>query len=351
MCTNIGATGSSVKQSGKTYIGSVSDDPYDIRTKVVVRRIQGEFAYIGTHLSPLGESSSAADYSDSVSGAPTRGLNEKGLAFTWTLALEKEENQPCKDAKRPHDVWAEVMGTCATADEALTLLSRLPRNFAGAGMIADKEGSLILVELGRKKLEIRERLDSASGGTGTNVNCWIKMQNSEGDPMVSISNPDVPNQSRFTRSEKLLSDTEGLIDLSEMIRILSDHEHRDRFAGDNPWIPGHGYSICNHGSLHTAEFVSEKPAWGSVSAEVISPMDDIFWYTYGWPCGESPQHGDQLLQERSWGHFIGFKLSDLPAGDYTTLTGELTHLALQQFNRLTLFSGSGDQISAENTSH
>ena len=56
MCTNIGATGSSVGRTGKTYIGSVSDDPYDIRTKVVVRRNPTELGYIGTHLSPLNES-------------------------------------------------------------------------------------------------------------------------------------------------------------------------------------------------------------------------------------------------------------------------------------------------------
>ena len=334
MCTNIGATGSSVGHTGKTYIGSVSDDPYDIRTKVVVRRNPTELGYIGTHLSPLNEVSSAADYSDSVSGAPTRGLNEKGLAFTWTLALEKKENKPADGAMRPHDAWAKVMATCGTTGEALIMLESLPRDFAGAGMLADKQGNLVLVELGRKKIEVRERFDAKSGGTGTNVNCWIKMQNAEGDPMVSIGNPDVPNQSRFSRSEKLLGTAEGNIDLSQIINILSDHEHRDRFAGDNPWIPGHGYSICNHGSLRTEEFVADRPAWGSVSAEVIAPMDDTFWYTYGWPCGETPDHGDQLLQERSWGQFIGFKLADLPAGEYTTLTGELTHLALQQANRL-----------------
>ena len=145
------------------------------------------------------------------------------------------------------------------------------------------------------------------------------MQKAEGDPKVSISNPDVPNQSRFSRSEKLLGTAEGNIDLSQIISILSDHEHRDRFAGDNPWIPGHGYSICNHGSLRTEEFVADRPAWGSGSAEVIAPMDDTFWYTYGWPCGETPDHGDQLLQERSWGQFIGFKLADLPAGEYLSL--------------------------------
>jgi hypothetical protein len=116
--------------------------------------------------------------------------------------------------------------------------------------------------------------------------------------------------------------------------MLSDHAHRERFAGENPWIPGHGYSICNHGSLHKKTLDAKTPAWGSVSAEIIDPVAGIFWYAYGWPCGERPAYDDQLLQERSWGRFLGFPIAHLPAGDYTTLTGELTHLAVQHLGQI-----------------
>jgi hypothetical protein len=34
------------------------------------------------------------------------------------------------------------------------------------------------------------------------------------------------------------------------------------------------------------------------------------------------------------GNFVGFPLAALPAGVYTTLTGELTHLAAMNFARL-----------------
>ena len=77
MCTNIGATGASVRGGSKVYFGSVSDDPYDIRTRVIVEREEGGHAFVGTDLVPLEANGSAADYRDSVSGAPTRGLNEK----------------------------------------------------------------------------------------------------------------------------------------------------------------------------------------------------------------------------------------------------------------------------------
>jgi hypothetical protein len=60
----------------------------------------------------------------------------------------------------------------------------------------------------------------------------------------------------------------------------------------------------------------------------------VFWYTYGWPCGEAPEHGDQMLQERAWGRFLGFPVAGMPAGEYTTLTGDLTHLAARHLDRI-----------------
>jgi len=119
--------------------------------------------------------------------------------------------------------------------------------------------------------------------------------------------------------------------------VLCDHGHKDRFASENTLVPGHGFSVCNHGSLGGPSFHAEAPAWGSVSAEIIDPVDGVFWYAYGWPCGEAAQFGDQMLQERSWGSFVGFPLADLPAGQYSTLTGELTALAMRHFDRLLAF--------------
>jgi hypothetical protein len=119
--------------------------------------------------------------------------------------------------------------------------------------------------------------------------------------------------------------------------VLCDHGHRERLAAENTLVPGHGFSVCNHGSLRRTVFDPTAPPWGSVSAEIIDPVDGIFWYTYGWPCGEAPEYGDQMLQERSWGNFVGFPLDGLPAGEYTTLTGDLTPLAMRHFSRLRAF--------------
>src|SRR5262249_33126532 len=189
MCTNIGAVGRSASPRSRVYIGSVSDDPYDIRTKVIVRRPKNGYAYVGTDLRPLSSSVSAAEYSDSVSGAPTRGLNEKGLAFTWALVFESKQNQAPAGGRRPQQIWGEVMQRCATVREALALLETLPRDMGGAGMVADRSGDFAQVEIGRKRMEVPRVLSLEDGGTAVNVNCWIAMQKAEGDRVADMENP------------------------------------------------------------------------------------------------------------------------------------------------------------------
>jgi Acyl-coenzyme A:6-aminopenicillanic acid acyl-transferase len=333
MCTNIGLTGSSADPFGKVLIGGVSDDPYDIRTRVVVERSAHAYAFIGTELKALSDSVSMPGYNASVAGWPTRALNEKGLAYTWTFAHEKPENAAPADAYKSSTAWAEIMRHCATIDEAIVMLRDMKRDFSGNFMLADSAGNLAVVEAGRKPLTVTQRRSMAEGGSAIAVNCWLA-QADEGLPMASVNNRDVPNYSRYRRSIDLLEATQNHGGFAELAAMLRDHGFRDRFAGENPLTPGHGYSICNHGTLGGDHFSGQRPAHGSVSAEIVDPVDGIFWYAYGWPCGEAPEAGDQLLQERSWGAFIGFPLATLPAGIYTTLEGELTPLAAVHFGCL-----------------
>jgi acyl-CoA:6-aminopenicillanic acid acyl transferase len=346
MCTNIGATGRTVGGRGKVYIGSVSDDPYDIRTRVIVRRPKGGYGYVGTDLRPLGAAGSAAEYSASVSGAPTRGLNEKGLAFTWALAFEKPENKARTGALKPHDLWDAVMRKCDTVDEALDHLANMPRDMGGVALLADRKGGLARAEIGRRKIEVTDRLSLQNGGATINVNCWTAMQATEGDLACSLDVPTVPNGSRYERARTRLGEVDGRIDFDAMTAILSDHGHKERFAGDNTMVRGHGFSICNHGSLRKPSFDADDPAWGSVSAEIIDPVGGVFWYAYGWPCGEASEYGDQMLQEHSWGTFLGFPVAALPEGAYTTLTGELTPLAIRHVDSLAI-SGALRRLERE----
>jgi len=337
-CVNVGATGRAARPRGKAYLGSVSDDPYDIRTHLLVWRPADGYSFIGTELIALNAASSDPNYIEMVNGGPTRGINERGLAFTWTLAGERPENAPEPGALSPSKFWTTVMQRCATLDEALALMPNLPRSFSGTFMLADRDGNLAVVEAGRKVFHVSCRLSVDSGGTAINVNCWLAMQDEQGLAICAVDNPNVPNQSRYSRAQELFEQLGHQVDREGVRTILTDHAHRERFAGENPWIPGHGYSICNHGSLHSPTFDPARTGWGSVSAEILDPVDGIFWYAYGWPCGEAPEYGDQLLQERSWGTFLGFPLPELPAGEYVTATGELTALAARHLQRLLLWS-------------
>jgi hypothetical protein len=337
MCTNVAAAGRSVRDPGKVFIGSVSDDPYDIRTRVIVERGRDGYAYVGTDLAPLSTAASAAEYARTTSGAPTRGLNERGLAFTWAYTWEKPENKPPLDAVKAHQAWGEVMRRCATVGEAIALLNDLPRDFGAAGMLADHSGACVLVEIGRRHMEVSRWLGSASGGTAVNVNCWIELQAEDGDPRAGLDVQTAPNRTRYARATERLGLVDGRIGLKEIKAVLCDHDHKERFASENTLISGHGFSVCNHGSMRKDAFDPAAPAWGSVSAEIIDPVEGVFWYAYGWPCGEAPQFGDQMLQDRSWGKFVGFRLNDLPQGQYTTLTGELTALAARHLDRLVPF--------------
>jgi hypothetical protein len=339
MCTNVGFTGVAVGEGSKVSIGSVSDDPYDIRTRVIVRRPRGGYGYVGTDLMVLSAASSAAEYSASVCGAPTRALNEEGLAFTWALAYERPENKADKGALKPHELWDAVMRKCSTVDEALDLLADMPRDMGGTALVADRQGLLARVEIGRRKIAVTDRLSPQQGGAMINVNCWTAMQATEGNLACSVDVPTAPNGSRFERAQARLREVDGRADFGALKAVLTDHGHKERFAGENTMLRGHGFSICNHGSLRKPAFDANDPAWGSVSAEIIDPIAGVFWYAYGWPCGEDPEYGDQMLQERSWGTFLGFPVAALPEGMFTTLTGELTPLAVRYMDSL-LISGS-----------
>ncbi len=79
----------------------------------------------------------------------------------------------------------------------------------------------------------------------------------------------------------------------------------------------------------------EDLPWGTVSAEIMQPSKRLFWYAYGWPCGQGQEYGDQIYQDKSWGRFVpfGFNASDGENEKITvpaTLEGEITPAGLQR---------------------
>ncbi len=62
----------------------------------------------------------------------------------------------------------------------------------------------------------------------------------------------------------------------------------------------------------------------------MDPARLLFWYNYGWPCGQAPEYPEQQkYQERSWGAYLPFFLPLLADGEYVTTDGRLTPLAVR----------------------
>lgn len=167
------------------------------------------------------------------------------------------------------------------------------------------------------------------------VNCYLSQKLIRYNaPDSIIENTQNNNLARRERGRQLAKGLQGNLDVASVAGILSDHANRERDPVENPLLPAWGYSICNHGTRHQETYSHEDLPWGTVSAEIMQPSQRLFWYAYGWPCGERLEYGDQIYQDRSWGRFVPFGFGAGDAEDeeitvFATLEGEITPAGLQ----------------------
>lgn len=331
-CFLIGVTGEGVSVDGDALLGSVSDDPYDVRTQLRTVRPAGALAHVGTELVSTTERTLADRGYFSHPNETGRGVNEAGLAFTIALALEAETARPA-GAIDFADIVDGMMGRCETVDDALALFqSASAVRPAFSVLLADAAGELAHVEAGSFGVRVYERYGRARPGIALAVNCYLSPALAPHNaPAAMLDEPANNNGVRRARGRELAArgdrapDADAL-DVDEIARILSDHANRDRDPTTNPFCGVWGYSICNHGTRRQDTCTEIDLPWGTVSAEILAPASRTFWYAYGWPCGEPPEHGDQRFQERSWGRFVPFGIADdteamtlltTPGGDVT----------------------------------
>lgn len=329
-CFLIGVTGSDANPDGEALIGSVSDDPYDIRTFLRVVRPEGAPAHIGTELvSTSGRTLLERGYIASP-GETTRGINEHGLAFNCAMIFETppDEERPLASFVR---VTEDLMRTCRTVPDAIALVeSAGTTDLPVALLLADADGDLAHLEAGSFGVEVHAHYTRERPGMVFAVNCYLS------DKLVSHNDPNAPlerrennNLVRRQRGSELAALLSGDLGVHGLARILSDHANRERDPRANPLLEGWGYSICNHGSRRQDTYAHEDLPWGTVSSEILQPSKRILWYAYGWPCGGPPEFGDQIFQDRSWGRFEPFGLAgDGDEGEPTTVLataeGEIT---------------------------
>jgi hypothetical protein len=300
-CTELVATGNATFPPNKTYIGGTSDDPWNTRTVILVREPSNGYKFIGTKLI----ASSPVDWSNMV----TRGLNEKGFAYTWQYCATTEEPPP--EGMNYSEFGNLFLKSCTTVEEGIEFIRSItPSNLHGNFYLADAKGEVAIVEVSYKQINVAFRTTDGAMGW---ANTYFSRKMDRLNPAKAKALPS--NLVRAERITELIKRYSGRINMSTLHQIFSDHQGRNEI----------GYSICQHDV--PAGKISKS---GTVSSELIQPKQLTFWYCYGWPCGESPEDpAHQLYQNGSWGFYLPFYLPELEEGNYTILSGELTPLAIE----------------------
>lgn len=335
-CFLIGVTGPGFTANGQALVGSVSDDPYDVRTFLRAVTPADALAHIGTELVSTSEHTLTERGYFAAPGETTRGVNTAGLAFTCAMVIEDETAQKTREATPYRDVTEKMMRTCHSVDDVIDLFQTAgATDPAYSVLLADAKGQLAHLEVGTFGINVNHRYSREKPGAVFAVNCYLSQRlTGYNAPQTRIENTKNNNRARRERGTQLANQLRGELDVHTLARILSDHANRERDPLENPILNAWGYSICNHGTRSKDTYPHEDLPWGTVSAEILQPSGQVFWYAYGWPCGEQPQYGDQILQEKSWGKFVpfGFTQSDRAGRQTTALTttdGEITPGGLQ----------------------
>lgn len=307
-CFLIGVTGKSWTTTGESFIGSVSDDPYDIRTYLKSINGKDNLDHIGTELISTTEHTLTERGYFARPGETTRGLNSAGLGFTCAMVIENERFKKQKNLPVYADITDYMMKNCHSVDQAIELFKSNGATYpAYSVLLTDATGDLAHLEVGSFGISVLHRFSSKEPGCVMAVNCYQTPEFIRyNDPVTQLENTNNNNAARYNRGKMLADFHKGKFDLGMLIEVLSDHSNRNRNPIENPVLPGWGYSICNHGTRRKADYPSEDLPWGTVSSEIIQPSARTFWYTYGWPCGSKPEYGDQIFQERSWGRYLPF---------------------------------------------
>jgi len=299
-----GATGSATRD-GKPLLASNGDNPWATRTRLLVVEPEGGYRFIGTQIVSPPEGRSP--WSDMI----TRGMNERGLAYSWTyVAPRSEPDSRTAEGMTFEEFGRTVLGQAATVEEAIALVAGRPRAFHGNFLFADASGEMALVEISTRTFEVAVRFRD---GVAFRSNHWLTPRMQE-----LRAPPDALSDSgwRFARLTELFGANQGGITEQTLMRIFSDTHGAVE----------HGWSVESH---RVPPDGGPSPS-GTTSSDVSSPRDLVFWYAYGWGSGMAPRQPEvKGFQNRSWGVYVPFHLPDLEPGEYSTTDGRLTPLAVR----------------------
>ena len=320
-CFLIGVTGEGYTKEGGALLGSVSDDPYDVRTFVRSEHPRGLLAHVGTELVTTRPPTFEERGFFCREGETSRGVNAAGLAFNTALLFEDETQQKIPNQVSFSRLSKQMMETCHTVQEAIALIAQAPAVHPPVSLLlADRSGVIAHLEAGDFGVEVVQQYSKEKPGALFAVNCYqSSSKRPYNHPLAAADNSINNNGTRLQRGKELCEKWKGEIDVGVLAKILSDHANRERDPMTNPLLEAWGFSICNHGTRKSHDATTQPLPWGTVSAEILEPSTKTLFYCYGWPCGEKPECGDQLYQEQSWGAFHPFTI-DQEASQQKVLT-------------------------------
>ena len=120
-CFLMGVTGPGITADGEALIGSVSDDPYDVRTFLRQVKPAGSQAHLGTELVSTTENTLVERGYFAHPNETTRGINESGLAFTCAMVFEKEGAEVKARPNSFAELTQDMMIRCRTVGDAIDL--------------------------------------------------------------------------------------------------------------------------------------------------------------------------------------------------------------------------------------
>ena len=247
-CTLAGATGAATRD-GRPLIGGTSDDPFTIRTRLLVVDPPEGARFVATQI-VSGNGANAADFDR----MHTRGVNERGFAYTWSSAAPDPRVEPLSTQAIgvPYSQFGRLLlSQAGSVEEAVGLFERYPRAIHGNFMLADASGVAALVEVSTRSLNVETHVTNGVLGRS---NHYVS------PALAAIAPPkDAEGSSavRLARITELMEAGAGDIDVPYMARAFSDHET----------LAETGWSICAHGM--SRDDGGERG--GTVSSELLDP--------------------------------------------------------------------------------
>ena len=204
-CTTAGATGSA-SFDGNSIIGSTSDDPFTTRTRLVVVSPRNGHKFIATQI-VSGDTSKIPDFNN----MHTRGLNDKGFAYTWSGAGPNPDIEPISSQAIgiPFYQFGQLLLSEAdSVEDGIGLLESYPRAIHGNFLFADSTGEIALIEVSTHSLNIETRI--TDGWIGR-TNHWISERMSKIGQIPQVTDS---TEVRFERILTLMNERKSKVDSS-----------------------------------------------------------------------------------------------------------------------------------------